>query len=195
MIRSLVTLLILCVVALPMPVAGESDTVTARPEMMRNNEALAMISFPWHDLLGYQIVFMDPQAGFRAMTYPKQHRIEIYARPGDDALRLAHDIAHELGHAVDVTFNTPEFRRKWMELRGIDPAQAWFACNKCSDFRSPAGDFAETFAMLQVGGEYFSGLIAPRPTNTDIPSLIAFFSFLPQTAFPTPRPRADASVP
>src|SRR5436190_17093847 len=98
MIRSLVTLLILCAVSLPMPVAGESAAVAATPEAMRNNEALAMITFPWHDELEYQIIFMDPQTGYRAMTYPKQHRIEIYARPGDDSLRLAHDIAHELGH-------------------------------------------------------------------------------------------------
>jgi hypothetical protein len=189
MIRSLVTLLILCVVSLPMPVAGESSAVAASPELIRNNEALAMITFPWRQELEYQIVFMDPQTGYRAMTYPKQHRIEIYARPGDDSARLAHDIAHELGHAVDVTFNTPETRKKWMELRGIDPSTSWFACNKCSDFSSPAGDFAETFASLQVGNDYFSGRIAPRPTEKDVASLISFFSFLPKTAFPAPKAR------
>jgi len=182
MVRSLITLLILCVISLPMPVAGESSAVAASPEMVRNNAALALIPFQWH-VLDYQIVFMDSQEGYRAMTYPKQHRIEIYVRPGDDSGRLAHDIAHELGHAVDVTYNTPEMRRKWMELRGIDPATSWFACNKCSDFSSPAGDFAETFALLQVGPDYFSGRIAPRPTAQDIPHLISFFSFLPEDAF------------
>src|ERR1044072_9193047 len=128
MIRGLVTLLILCVVSLPMPVAGESAAVAANPEMVRTNAALAMITFAWQQELAYQIVFMEPQTGYRAMTYPKQHRIEIYARPGDDSVRLAHDIAHELGHAVDVTFNTPATRKKWMELRGIDPETSWFAC-------------------------------------------------------------------
>lgn len=187
MIRGLAILLILCMVSLPMPVAGESSTVVATPEMMRNNEALSRITFPWHEELEYQIVFMAPVSGYRAMTYPKQHRIEIYARPGDDSLRLAHDIAHELGHAVDVTYNTPELRRKWMELRGIDPSRSWFACNKCSDFSSPAGDFAETFALLQVGNDYFASRIAPRPTEEDIPSLIAFFSFLSKNAFPAPK--------
>ena len=186
MLRSLAILILLCLVSLPMPVVGESAAVAASPEMMRNNAALSMITFPWQ-VLEYQIVFMDPQTGYRAMTYPKQHRIEIYARPGDDSPRLAHDIAHELGHAVDVTYNTPEMRRKWMELRGIDPDTSWFACNKCSDFSSPAGDFAETFALLQVGPEYFSGRIASRPTAEDIPRLIAFFSFLPKNTFPAPK--------
>jgi hypothetical protein len=187
MMRTLAVLILLCVVSLPMPVAGESPA-TANPEAMRNNAALAMITFPWQEQLEYQIVFLDPQNGYRAMTYPKQHRIEIYARPGDNTARLAHDIAHELGHAVDVTFNTPDLRKKWMELRGIDPASAWFACNKCSDFSSPAGDFAETFALLQVGSNYFAGRIAPRPTDADIPALISFFSFLPKDAFPAPKP-------
>src|SRR5689334_19016743 len=96
MFRGLMTVLILCVVSLPMPVAGESSTVAATPEMARN---------------------------------------------------------------------------------------------KCSDFSSPAGDFAETFAVLQVGDEYFSGRIAPRPTDKDVPALIKFFSFLPKTAFPAPKDR------
>lgn len=185
--RSLAVLILLCFVSLPMPVAGESP---ANPEAMRNNAALAMITFPWQQQLEYQIVFMDPQNGYRAMTYPRQHRIEIYARPGDNTTRLAHDIAHELGHAVDVTFNTPELRRKWMELRGIDPSTPWFACNKCSDFTSPAGDFAETFALLQVGKDYFASRIAPKPTDKDIPALIAFFSYLPENAFPPAQPQS-----
>lgn len=188
MVRSLVTLLILCVVFLPRLVVGKSAAVAASPEMMRNTAALALISFPWQ-VLKYQIVFKDPQTGYRAMTYPRQHRIEIYARPGDDATQLARDIAHELGHAVDVTYNTPKSRKKWMEIRRIDPATPWFACDKCSDFNSPSGDFAETFALLQVGGDSFSGRIAARPTAKDIPLLLSFFSFLPENAFPAPKTR------
>src|SRR5215831_11716630 len=85
----------------------------------RQQAALAMIPFPWQRLK-YDIVFLQPRLGVRAMTFPKEHRIEIYARPQDDIHLLAYDIAHELGHAVDMTYNTNETRRKWMELRGID---------------------------------------------------------------------------
>jgi hypothetical protein len=176
MVRRLVTLLSLSLMfCLPPSIAGESTVTAATPEMVRNDTALSMITFPWHDI-GYDIVFMPPMTGYRAMTYPKQHRIEIYARPNDDAKRLAHDIAHELGHAIDVTYNTAESRKEWMEYRNIDPSKSWFTCNKCSDFESPAGDFAETFALLQVGPDYFSGRVAPKPLSKDIPTLNAFIT-------------------
>lgn len=136
--------------------------------------ALALIPFPWQRLK-YDIVFLQPRVGFRAMTFPAKHRIEIYARPKDDVHLLAYDIAHELGHAMDVTYNTVETRKKWMELRGIDTATPWFGCDKCSDFSTPAGDFAETFALLLFGPKEFRGRIAPPPAAQQIPFLLPFF--------------------
>jgi hypothetical protein len=88
---------------------------------------------------------------------------------------LAFEIAHELGHAIDLTFNTDETRARWMKSRGIDPATPWFGCNRCSDYNTPAGDFAETFALLLLGSGQFSGRIAPAPTSEQVPTLISFF--------------------
>jgi hypothetical protein len=99
----------------------------------------------------------------------------VYARPQDDVDLLAFDIAHELGHAIDVTYNTAETRRQWMKARGIDPNTPWFGCNRCSDYKTPSGDFAETFALLLVGPKYFRGRIAPAPTPDQIPGLTRFF--------------------
>jgi hypothetical protein len=141
----------------------------------REQAALAMIHFPWQQLK-YQIVLSPPRLGLRAMTFPDKHRIEVYARPKDDVSLLAYDIAHELGHAIDVTYNTPETRKNWMRLRGIDPSTPWFGCDRCSDFETPAGDFAETFALLMVGPKDFRGRIAPPPTAQQISGLQAFFS-------------------
>jgi hypothetical protein len=184
MVRSLIAPLILSLVVMPLRAAGERAAAPS-PAMIRNNAALAMITFPWKDL-HYEIVFLPAKEGYRAMTYPKQKRIEIYVRDADDPKRMAHTIAHELGHAIDMTYNTPETRRKWMEYRGIETSTTWFSCNRCSDFTAPSGDFAETFALLQVGPDYFAGRIAPRPSAQDIPNLISFFSsFLPADAFPT----------
>ena len=140
----------------------------------RQQAALALIPFPWQQLK-YDIVFLQPRVGIRAMTFPMGHRIEIYARPQDDIHLLAYDIAHELGHAMDMTYNTNETRRKWMELRGIDPVTPWFGCDKCSDYSTPAGDFAETFALLLFGPKGFKGRIAPPPTPLQIPLLFPFF--------------------
>ena len=120
-------------------------------------------------------VFLQPRVGVRAMTFPAEHRIEVYARPQDDIHLLAYDIAHELGHAMDMTYNTNETRRNWMELRGIDPATPWFGCDKCSDYSTPAGDFAETFALLLFGPKEFRGRIAPPPSAQQIPLLFRFF--------------------
>jgi hypothetical protein len=160
-----------------------TNATSASPEDVnkpREQAALALIQFPWQQL-NYEIVFMAPRQGYRAMTFPAKHRIEIYARPADSPLLLAYDIAHELAHAIDLSFNTQETRQKWMKLRGINPATPWFGCDACSDFRTPSGDFAETFAFLLLGPGHFSGRIAPPPSSGQIPLLGAFFpkGFIP----------------
>jgi hypothetical protein len=155
-------------------VRGAAVKPPASSSTLRSESALMLLTIPWQEL-GYEIVFMPPQIGYRAMTFPSKHRIEIYARPQDDLEQLAFDIAHELGHVIDVTYNTAETRKRWMELRGIDPSTAWFGCDRCSDYKTPAGDFAETFAMVLFGPKYFRGRIAPKPTVADITKLSAFF--------------------
>jgi hypothetical protein len=146
----------------------------AKPALAREKAALALIGFPWQQLQ-YDIVFMAPRPGVRAMTFFGEHRIEVYARPNDDERLLAFDIAHELGHAIDVTRNTGESRRKWLNARGIDPSTPWFGCSGCSDFNTPAGDFAETFALFLLGPGHFSARIAPPPSAEQIPALASFF--------------------
>jgi hypothetical protein len=149
-------------------------SLSAEPAATRNAAALALIPFSWQQL-HYEIAFMPPQRGVRAMIFQRERRIEIYARPEDDARLIAYDIAHELGHAIDMTFNTAETRRRWMETRGIDPATPWFGCNRCTDFSTPAGDFAETFALFLLGRGHFSGRIAPPPTDEQLRALKPFF--------------------
>jgi hypothetical protein len=146
--------------------------VAARPEA-----ALDLIPIPWQGL-GYEIVFKPPRPGYRAMTLPQQHRIEVYARPQDDIELLAYDIAHELGHVIDVTYNTAETRRQYMKARGIDPATPWFGCDRCSDYKTPSGDFAETFALLLRGPKYFRSRIAAAPPTEQIPALTRFFPLI-----------------
>jgi hypothetical protein len=146
----------------------------------RPQAALDLIPIAWQQL-HYDIVFMPPRPGFRAMTIPSKHRIEVYARREDSVELLAYDIAHELGHAIDLTYNTGETRRQWMESRGIAPGTPWFGCNRCSDYNTPAGDFAETFALLLRGPQFFRSRIAAPPTSDQLPSLLRFFpkDFLP----------------
>jgi hypothetical protein len=151
------------------------------PRPFQPESTLEMLQIPYESL-GYEIVFMPPRAGYRAMTIPARHRIEVYARPQDDPELLAYDIAHELGHVVDVTYNTAETRKEWMKLRGIDPSTPWFGCNRCSDYSTPAGDFAETFALVLRGPKYYRSKMAPRPTTPE--QIRAIAEFFPAELLP-----------
>jgi hypothetical protein len=161
------TVILTLIVLLSIPLSAEPPTV-------RNAAALALIPFAWQQLR-YDIVFRPPHQGIRAMIFERERKIEVYARPADDARRIAYDIAHELGHAIDFTFNTEETRRQWMALRRIAPSTPWFGCNQCTDFETPAGDFAETFALLLLGPGHFNGRIASPPTENEITALKSFF--------------------
>jgi hypothetical protein len=146
----------------------------ALPAPPPESNVLALIHIPWQEL-GYEIVFKGPRPGYRAMTMPAERRIEVYLRPQDEPPLVAYDIAHELGHVIDVTFNTAETRKEWRKLRGIDPETPWFGCSRCSDYNTPAGDFAETFALYLRGPQYFRSRIAARPTAAQLSALARFF--------------------
>jgi hypothetical protein len=165
-------LFILVLASFPIQAATLAKT---NDEQVREKAALALIKYPWQQLK-YEIVFLGPRHGYRAMTISSKHRIEVYVRPGDGPQMIAYDIAHELGHAIDLTFNTDNSRKKWMRSRGINPATPWFGCNRCSDYNTPAGDFAETFALFLLGPGHFDGRIAPPPTATQIAALGSFFT-------------------
>lgn len=134
------------------------------PEESTGEAALSLIHFPWKEL-GYEVVFCGPRSGYRAMTFSGQHRIEVYVRVGETPLNLAYDLAHEFGHAFDLNYNNTQFRKRWQAARGISPSVPWFGCDRCSDYDTPAGDFAETFAYLLLGpGNYHSRIAkAPEP--------------------------------
>ena len=154
--------------AVPPPATAQAD-----PLEKRRTAILALIAYPWQDL-GYKIEFLGPRPGYRAMTISDKRRIEIYVRPGDSVESQAFDLAHEIGHAFDLERNNSERRKKWRELRGIDAGTPWFGCNRCPDYATPAGDFAETFAYLLLGpGSYHSRLGAP-PTAAQISVLAEF---------------------
>ena len=150
----------------------------SRPEMTRKVQTrpklvLELIHYPWQQL-GYEIVFMQSRPGFRAMTISDRRRIEIYMRSDDPPLETAFDVAHELGHAFDLNYNNAERRSRWCTMRGIDPDTPWFGCNRCPDYSTPAGDFAETFALLLLGPGSYHSRMAPAPKLEQVPELAAF---------------------
>ncbi len=125
----------------------------------RGAEALALLSYPWSvRLAGWTIVFEDDGGPLRGVTHSGERRIVIHVRPGDSTWQLARVIAHELGHAADLTYNDTGDRRAWKQARGIDAEAPWWPTSGAADFATGAGDFAECFASWQVGSTSLSRL-------------------------------------
>lgn len=157
------------------PSRADSATAPADPgtPQSRVSEALGRISYPWQQL-GYRIVFLGPQPDMWGRTSPRSlATIEIYVRPDESVDMLAHVIAHEIGHAVDLVYGNDQRRSVWLQLRGIGP-RPWFTCSMCQDFATPAGDFAETFAFWQVH-DFSRSQLAPAPTPAQLDQLDALF--------------------
>ena len=115
-------------------------------------QALALIAYPWARALPeWTISFLPGRKGLLGGTWTTERRVEVYVRQGQRVHDVAFTLAHEIGHAVDVTFITGADRARWFAARGIDSDQIWWADPGEPDFATGAGDFAESFAAWQVG--------------------------------------------
>lgn len=143
-------------------VVGGTDPEATR----RGLNALSTIAYPWPSRLpGWEIRFHRATDGAYGYTLSREHRIDIYVRDHESDELLAHVIAHELGHAVDLTYNDPADRQRWLGLRGADGAP-WWPDNRAADFATGAGDFAESFAAWQTGSDReFRSQLGPAPTS------------------------------
>lgn len=136
--------------------------VVESPGDSRPDEAMALISYPWRRrLAGWEIAFEPARDGLRGLTLSGERRIEIYVRDGDSAWFLARVLAHEIGHAVDLTLLDTQRRRRWEQARGFAETATWWPASGVSDFASGAGDFAECFATWQVGSASRSEIAGP----------------------------------
>jgi len=146
-----------------------SGLVQYGSEDRRGQAALNRISYPWEDKLkGWTIDFVPGRQGYLGLTYVTEKRIVIYVRNSQSADSLAHVVAHEFGHAVDVTFNDGADRRRWQKARGIERSDWWPTASGASDFTSGAGDFAESFADWQISSGQFNARLAGRPNASQL---------------------------
>lgn len=150
-----------------LPPATTSPPPPVDPLAERRAEVLAMISYPWQQRLpGWTIEFLPGRTGYLGFTWIAERRIEIYVRASQSPEELAFTLAHELGHAVDLTLFGQAERTSWLEARGrLDVP--WWPGGSYSDFGSGCGDWAEAFAVWQLGGSSMSE-IAAQPTGADL---------------------------
>lgn len=119
----------------------------------RGQAALASLKAGAADRTGFRVEFKGARKGYLGLTHLQERRIEMFVRDcgtqSDELLR--HVMAHELGHAYDTVRNNDALRAAWMVARGIPAGTPWYGCSGCTDFATPAGDFAEVYAQWARG--------------------------------------------
>ena len=143
-------------------------------EQRRGQAALAMIPYPWQDL-GFTVEFVPGRRGYLGLTFPDRRAIQVFVRAEHTVDQVAHVVAHELGHAIDLTHGTPERRAAFLAARGLPASQGWFTCDACTDYSTGAGDFAESFAAWATGAEHWRGQLAGPPADAQLAAIAPLF--------------------
>jgi hypothetical protein len=150
----------------PRPVARAAAAPVApvdeRTQRATLRRALALVRYEKD--LGHRIVLAPPRAGVRADTNTGTRTITIFLHPPDAPHRVAHDIAHELGHLWDAGHLDDQGRRGYLRGRGVAGA-AWWPDSETADYATGAGDFAEVFARCHAAGPEFRSRLAPPPPD------------------------------
>ncbi len=135
------------------PLAQGAPAATELDETSRTGHAaLARISWPWQTVLaGWEIAFVPADRSTHGVTNPATQRIEVGVPSGATVFDVARVLAHEIGHAADLTLNDTSARRAWKAQRSIGADTAWWPSGSGNDFSTGAGDFAECFAEWQLG--------------------------------------------
>lgn len=126
---------------------------------------------------GYLLRFLGAKTGFYGLTRPSLQAVEVYVRAcsqESDEL-LAHVLAHELGHAYDKTRLTDDQRAAYKAARGIPASTPWFGCSRCTDFATPAGDFAEVYSQWRRGASTNRSQIGNAPSQAGLNALAQRF--------------------
>ena len=139
--------------------------------------AKALASLRYGQPAGVTIAFLPGRGSLRGLTYFDRAHVDVFvgtcAEESDRLLR--HVVAHELGHAHDALTMSEQDRAAYKAARGIPASTPWFGCSYCSDFATPAGDFAETYAQWQRGATTSRTQIARPATAAELASLAARF--------------------
>ena len=146
----------------PAATTAQRPVTALRSLSAAGREALALVSARAAPL-GFRIRFGQGRTGVRAGTDRDTRTITVFVRPNDLPSLVAHDIAHEIGHAFDDRRMSAASRRAYLRARGVAGATWWPGGR--SDYAVGAGDFAEVFALCHAPNAVFRSTLAPRPDN------------------------------
>lgn len=159
----------------PQPDEGQASTsgrcVGGAPAQ-KGQAALGLVTYPVNNL-DYRVIFKGAKKGYLGVTFTTRRTIEVYVRPCQSAEDVASVIGHEVGHAIDDVYGTNERRATWRAERGIEGR--WFGCDRCSDFATPSGDFAEVAAFLFAPPGRFRSKLAAAPDADQLERLRPLF--------------------
>ena len=129
------------------------------------------------DAGAFQLSFEPGRSGMIGLATVHEGRMQVFVRSCADLPMslLQHVVAHELGHLVDGARLGDEQRSQWLAARGIAAGTPWYGCNSCTDFATPAGDFAEVYAQWQTGASANRSQLAPAPSAGELADLAARF--------------------
>jgi hypothetical protein len=126
---------------------------------------------------GVTVSFLAARSGFLGLTYPARHHVDVFVRScsAESSALLRHVVSHEMGHAYDAAHMTAASRAAYMAMRGIPAGTPWFGCSYCTDFNTPAGDFAETYSQWQRSAADSRTQIARVPGPAALAAVAAAF--------------------
>jgi hypothetical protein len=158
------------------PSAGVVPTPKqVEPYLARGTRAYAALHYDV-TLLGYTVVFQPGVGGLLGLTDAGSRTITVYVRTRMSDVVLSHTIAHEIGHALDFTRGTALTHARYLATRRLGGTLAWFGCGSCTDYATPAGDWAEVFATWLAGPGDFRSQLAGPPSAAELRALTPLFA-------------------
>ena len=157
--------------------APSATDVCSGPGWQQKRGSRALASLRHGTPAGVTVAFKGARSGYLGLTYPDRGHIDMFIRPcsSQSWSLLRHVMAHEMGHAYDGRYMTAASRAAYMAMRGIPASTPWFGCSYCTDFATPAGDFAEVYAQWQRGASTNRSQMAAAPGPAALARIASVF--------------------
>jgi hypothetical protein len=157
------------------------------------HQALRQVNWDWRAALdrydwivrfhpGRRNLLTEENSTIIGIAAMKECRIDIWVYPSRSPKKVAATIVHELAHAFDYDYLTPDLRKAWLAARNLPPNTPWWTpCPHCDDYRFGAGDFAECVKWtLQGPSDKFRSLLGPPPNEAQQALIREWLAELPQ---------------